>query len=172
MFVKYEAPVIFHPWKAFSAITGKLAGLLPKTESAEGVMMSLCKTVQEREGGVSFTQTTVPNDSGPVLRASAHKNHTEHHYMCWNIPLVGLLSRVHKEQKWRHFSGFTHPPRIRTFQFVTQERYPRRCPKAGRHSTFLREIDVTWMCLKFLRAENKMGAGKLPVTPLFLYKMF
>lgn len=43
MFVKYEAPAIFHLLKAISAITGKLAGLLPKTESAEGVMMSLCK---------------------------------------------------------------------------------------------------------------------------------
>lgn len=43
MFVKCEAPVIFHPWKAISAVTGKLSGLLPVKEFVEGVMMSLCK---------------------------------------------------------------------------------------------------------------------------------
>lgn len=66
MFVKYEAPDIFHPCKAVSAITGKLVGLLPKTESAERVMMSLCKTVKKREG-VSFTQRTIQMTVGPVL---------------------------------------------------------------------------------------------------------
>lgn len=56
MLVKCEAPVIFHPWKAVSTITGKLAGLLPMKESAERVMMPLCKTVKEKAGGVIYTE--------------------------------------------------------------------------------------------------------------------
>lgn len=170
MFLKWK-PSHISSLKSCLSLDGNLAGIFANERiysRSNDASLWNCARAGGEKSGVTYTQNLPKGQRG----LSCELRHIKPPRTSLNVlkhSISELVISCTQRAEMKTFFRFHKP--VSTSQFVTQERYPRRCPRAGRHSTFLREIDVAGMCLKFLMAENKIGPGKRSVSPLFQHEI-